>query len=55
MPYFGREVKPFAPCRGFAACKKIPVIYVEVGVAGKIDRPFLARLRHSLTEVSHVA
>jgi hypothetical protein len=22
MPSFGREVKPFAPCRRFAACKK---------------------------------
>jgi hypothetical protein len=55
MPSFGREVKPFAPCRRFAACKKIPVIYVGVGITGKIDRPFLARFRPSLTEVSHVA
>jgi hypothetical protein len=22
MPSFGREVKPFAPCRRFAACKR---------------------------------
>jgi hypothetical protein len=22
MPSFGREVKPFAPCRKFAACKR---------------------------------
>jgi hypothetical protein len=22
MPSFGREVKPFAPCRRFAVCKK---------------------------------
>jgi hypothetical protein len=55
MPSFGREVKLFAPCRRFAACKKIPVIYVEVGIAGKIDRPVLARFRPSLTDISHVA
>ena len=29
-PSFGREVKPFVPCRRFAACK-IPECYVEVG------------------------
>jgi hypothetical protein len=34
---------------------KIPAIYVEVGIAGQIDRPFLAQFRPSLTEVSHVA
>ena len=28
---FGREVKPFVPCRRFTACKKIPDCYVEVG------------------------
>jgi hypothetical protein len=42
MPSFREEVKPSAPCRRFAACKKTPAIYVEVGTAGKIDRPFLA-------------
>jgi hypothetical protein len=55
MPSFRREVKLFAPCRRFVACKKIPVICVEVGITGKIDRPFLARFRPSLTEVCHVA
>jgi hypothetical protein len=35
--------------------QKIPAIYVEVGIAGQIDRPFLAQFRPSLTEVSHVA
>jgi hypothetical protein len=34
---------------------KNPVIYVEVGIAGKIDRLFLAQFRHSLTEVYDVA
>jgi hypothetical protein len=34
---------------------KIPAIYVEVGIAGQIDGPFLAQFRPSLTEVSHVA
>jgi hypothetical protein len=42
MPSFGGEVKPPVPCRRFAACKKTPATYVEVGIAGKIDRPFLA-------------
>jgi hypothetical protein len=28
---------------------------VDVGIAGQIDRPFLAQFRPSLTEVSHVA
>jgi hypothetical protein len=55
MPSFGGEVKPSVPCCRFAACKKTPVIYVEVGIAGKIDRPFLAQFCPSLTEVSHVA
>jgi hypothetical protein len=32
-----------------------PVIYVEVGIVGQIDRPFLAQFRPPLTEVSHVA
>jgi hypothetical protein len=35
--------------------QKIPVIYVEVGIAGKIGRLFLARFRPSVTEVSQVA
>jgi hypothetical protein len=34
---------------------KNPVIYVEVKIAGQIDRPFLAQFRPSLTEVCHVA
>jgi hypothetical protein len=33
---------------------KNPAIYVEVGIAGQIDRPFLAQFRPSVTEVSHV-
>jgi hypothetical protein len=54
MPSFGGEVKPSAPCHRFVACKKTPAIYVEVGIAGKIDRQFIAQFRPSLTEVSHV-
>jgi hypothetical protein len=34
---------------------KNPAIYVEFGIAGQIDRLFLAQIRRSLTEVSHVA
>jgi hypothetical protein len=40
---FGGEVKPSVPCHRFAACKKNPAIYVEVGIAGQnyqaISRP----------------
>jgi hypothetical protein len=54
VPSFKWEVKSSAPCRRFEACKKTPAIHVEVGIAGKIYRPFLAQFRHSLTEVSHV-
>jgi hypothetical protein len=28
---------------------------VEVGIAGKIDQPFVTQFRRSLTEVSHAA
>jgi hypothetical protein len=34
---------------------KNPVIYVGVGIAGQINRPFIAQVRPSQTEVSHVA
>jgi len=30
-PSFGREVKPWVPCRRFTACKISPECYVEVG------------------------
>ena len=44
-PSFGREVKPFVPCRRFTACKKIPECYVEAGhFRTKILRPFLAQV-----------
>jgi hypothetical protein len=33
---------------------KNSAIYVEVGIAGQIDRPFLAQFRPSLTEASYV-
>jgi hypothetical protein len=54
MPSFGGKVKSSVPCRRFAACKNF-AIYVEVGIAGQIDRSFLAQFRPSLTEVSNVA
>jgi hypothetical protein len=38
----GGEVKPSAPCCRFGAYKETPAIYVEVGIAGKIDQPFLS-------------
>jgi hypothetical protein len=54
MPSFQGEVKPSAPCHRFSACKETPAIYVEVGIIGKIDRPFLTQFCPSLTEVPHV-
>jgi hypothetical protein len=54
MPSFRGEVKPSVPCLRFAECKKTHAIYVEVRIAGKIDWPFIAQFRFSLTEVSHV-
>jgi hypothetical protein len=40
MPSFGREVKPFAPCRRFAACKR-SLNGVKRRLFGKITGPFL--------------
>jgi hypothetical protein len=51
LPSEGKSV----PCRRLAAFKKTPTVYVEVGIAGQIDWPFLAQFSPSLTEVSHVA
>jgi hypothetical protein len=34
--------------------KKIPAIYVKIGIAGEIDLPFLVQSRPSPTEVPHV-
>jgi hypothetical protein len=39
-PSLGREVKPWVPCRRFAAFKKIPKGTVEVGILGKIIGPY---------------
>jgi hypothetical protein len=39
MPSFGREVKPFAPCRRFAACKR-SLNDVKRRLFGKITGPF---------------
>jgi hypothetical protein len=47
--------KAVYPMSQICGILKIPVIYTEVGIAGKIYRPSLARFRPSLTEVSHVA
>jgi hypothetical protein len=55
MPSFGGEVKPSVLCRRFAACKETTALYVGVGIAGKIDQPFLAQFRPSLIEVFHVS
>jgi hypothetical protein len=44
-PSFGGDVKPYVPCRRFAASKRHPAIYVEVGIAGQIERPFLPKFR----------
>jgi hypothetical protein len=55
MPSFGGEVKPSAPCRRFAACKRTLRFTWKLESTGKIDRPFIAQFRPLLTEVSHVA
>jgi hypothetical protein len=39
MPSFGSEVKPFAPCRRFAACKR-SLNGVQRRHFGKITGPF---------------
>jgi hypothetical protein len=55
MPSFGGEVKPSVSCRRFSAFKSILWFTWKLESTGKIDRPFLAQFRPSLTEVSHVA
>jgi hypothetical protein len=55
MPSFGREVKPFAPCRRFAACQRTLYLTVEVASYRLNYRTFLARFRSLLTEDSSVA
>ena len=40
---FGREVKPFVPCRIFGACKRTRKC-VEVAAFGRNYRPFLAQV-----------
>jgi len=56
MPSFGGEVKPSAPCRRFAACKRCLHLPWKSHVVGKIgsaiSRPHFPP---SLIEVSHVA
>jgi hypothetical protein len=46
--------KALCPMSQLCGMLKNPVIYVVVGIAGQIDRPFLAHFRPTLTEVSHV-
>jgi hypothetical protein len=55
---FGRKIPQhafFRPMSQTCGMKKNPTIYVEVGIASQIDRPFLTQIRPSLTEVTHVA
>jgi hypothetical protein len=52
---FLRRSKTVCPMSQICVMSKIPAIYVEVGIADQIDRPFLAQFRPLLTEVSHVA
>ena len=40
-PSFGREVKPFVPCRRFTACKRSLNVGGSRAFSGKIHRPFL--------------
>ena len=43
-PSFGREVKPYVPCRIFVACKKSESVCVEVAAFCPNYRPFLAQV-----------
>jgi hypothetical protein len=47
--------KAVSPMSQLCGMKKNPAIYVKVGIAGQIYRPFLAQFRPSLTEVPRVA
>jgi hypothetical protein len=53
MPSFGREVKPFAPCRRFAACKRSQN-GVKMRHFGKITGPFSPTVPPFATRNSHV-
>ena len=48
-PSFGREVKPFVPCRRFTACKRSLNVSGSRAFSGKIHRPFLAQVFPPLT------
>jgi hypothetical protein len=53
MPSFGREVKPFAPCRRFAACKR-SLNCVKRRHFGKITGPFSPTVPHFATRTARV-
>jgi hypothetical protein len=53
--FLRRVSKAVCPMSQICGMYKNPVIYVEVGITGQIDRSFLAQFRPSLTEVFHVA
>jgi hypothetical protein len=53
--FLRRGSKAVCPMSQLCGMLKNPAIYVEVGIAGQIDQPFLAQFRPSLTEVSRVA
>jgi hypothetical protein len=50
-----RGSKAVCPMSQICGMLKSPAIYMEVEIAGQIDRQFLAQFRPSLIEVSHVA
>jgi hypothetical protein len=52
--FLRRRSKAVCPMSQICGTLKNPAIYVEVGIAGQIDRPFLAQSRPSLTKVCHV-
>jgi hypothetical protein len=53
MPSFGREVKPFAPCRRFAACKR-SLNGIKRHHFGKITEPFSPTAPPFTTRSAHV-
>jgi hypothetical protein len=52
--FLQRGNKAVCPMLQICGMLNKPAIYVEVGIAGHIDRPFLVQFLRSLTEFSHV-
>jgi hypothetical protein len=54
MPSFGREVKPFAPFRRFAACNRSLNGVEKVVISAKLRTPFSPTVPHFATRSAGV-